>query len=97
MARPEIFIPEKESVKGRIPTFPASGEGIKVKNYKAKLDESQWETVEVRDTTKGKLKLSIHLMEGGYGIRRKNGQKTGSCNRRNIADNKIKYGLAMQT
>jgi len=63
MARPEIFIPEKESVKGRIPTFPASGEGIKVKNYKAKLDESQWETVEVRDTTKGKLKLSIHLME----------------------------------
>jgi len=39
MARPEIFIPEKESVKGRIPTFPASGEGIKVKNYKAKLDD----------------------------------------------------------
>jgi len=95
---PEIFIPEKESVKGRIPTLPRTlAKSIKVKNYKAKLDESQWETVEVRDTTKGKLKLSIHLMEGGYGIRRKNGQKTGSCNRRNIADNKIKYGLAMQT
>lgn len=93
---PEIFIPEKESVKGRIPTLPRTlAKSIKVKNYKAKLDESQWETVEVRDTTKGKLKLSIHLMEVWvWDKKEERARKRVLVISRNIADNKIKYGLS---
>jgi len=68
---------------------------VTVKAYKEKLDEKQWETIEVRDTTKGKLTLSIHVMQVCVWDKKEaHARKRVLVISRNTSDNEIKYGLA---
>lgn len=93
---PTIFIPEKKPGPGRTPTLPQTEmETITVKEYREKLDESRWKEIEVRDTVKGKLVLSVHIAEVWVW----DGQEQQARRRvlvisRNHRDNKIKYGLS---
>jgi len=93
---PEIFIPGKKPGKGRTPTTPRTlAMPVTVKAYKEKLDEKQWETIEVRDTTKGKLTLSIHVMQVCVWDKKEaHARKRVLVISRNTSDNEIKYGLS---
>jgi SRSO17 transposase len=59
---PVIHVPEKSPGRGRPPTRPKTdAQPITVKAYQALLGERDWQEVEVRDTTKGVLRLSMHV------------------------------------
>ncbi len=93
---PEIFIPERKPGPGRTPMLPRTeAETVTVKDYRTKLDETRWEKIEVRDTTKGKLKLSVHVSQVWVQDEKVDqaGKRTLAISR-NHADNKVKYGLS---
>ncbi len=93
---PTIFIPEKKPGPGRTPTRPRT-EAISttVKEYRAELDETQWTEIEVRDTVKGKLTLSVHISQVWvWDGKEKNARRRFLVISRNHKDNKIKYGLS---
>jgi len=93
---PNIFIPQKQPGKGRAPNLPKTQDiAVTVKSYKEKLDEAQWEIIEVRDTTKGKLTLSIHVVQVWvWDNKEKHARKRVLVISRNNADKNIKYGLS---
>ena len=93
---PKIFIPERKPGAGRTPTLPRTeAEAVTVRDYREKLCATQWENIEVRDTTKGKLKLSVHVSQVWVWDEKEDqaGKRTLIISR-NHADNKIKYGLS---
>jgi len=93
---PTIFIPEKKPGPGRTPTRLQTVETpITVKDYRAKLDETQWKEIEVRNTVKGKLKLSVHISEVWVwdGLE-EHARRRVLVISRNHTDNKIKFGLS---
>lgn len=92
----DIFVPKKKPGKGRAPKIPRTqARAVTVKSYKEKLDEDQWEIIEVRDTTKCRLTLSIHVMQVWvWDNKEKHARKRILVISRNNADNKIKYGLS---
>jgi len=93
---PAIWIPGKKPGPGRTPTRPRT-EAITttVKEYRAKLDETQWKEIEVRDTVKGRLKLSVHIsVVWVWDGKEKHARRRVLIISRNHMDNKIKYGLS---
>jgi len=93
---PFIFIPERKPGAGRTPTrYRTEASAITVKNYRKRLDESQWKEIEVRDTTKGKLKLSVHIAPVWiWDEKEANARKRVIVISQNHADNNIKYSLS---
>jgi len=60
LERPDIFVPERTSNKGRNPVrLKASTQLHKVINLDKGLDESSWKEYSIRNTTKGVLKAKI--------------------------------------
>lgn len=60
LERPDIFVPERTSTKGRNPVrFKASTQLHKVINLAKGSDESSWKELHIRNTTKGALKANI--------------------------------------
>lgn len=60
--KPELILPEKKSVRGRNPKrLIASLPGIKVNTYLSTLEASNWQTLDVRNTTKGVLRGEYHF------------------------------------
>lgn len=53
---PELIVPERKGNRGRKPTkFKATKEDICVSEYLKTLQKNDWQTLKVRNTTKGKL------------------------------------------
>lgn len=96
LQEPKIFLPKKKPGRGRMPTvLRALGETTIVDGYRKKLDEKQWEEVEVRETTKGTLKLFIHTAQVWvWDEKESHARKRVLVISRNDADNKIKYSLS---
>lgn len=62
--KPELFLPERKSTRGREPIrLKASAEGIKVGEYLKTLEASNWQTLKVRNTTKGVLTGQYHFVK----------------------------------
>ncbi len=93
---PTIRIPEKKPGPGRTPTrLQTESKPVTVKDYRAEPDETQWKEIEVRDTVKGKLKLSVHISEVWvWDGKEKKARRRVLVISRNHADNKIKYSLS---
>ncbi len=61
--RPELILPERKSNRGRIPTrLKATEENISVSEYLENLQHSDWQTLKVRNTSKGKLIGQYHFI-----------------------------------
>ena len=59
---PELAVPERKSAKGKEPTkLKATTESINVDKYVEALTNTDWQTLTVRNTTKGKLKGDYHF------------------------------------
>jgi SRSO17 transposase len=64
LERPDIFVPERTSVKGRTPVRrKASTQLYKVLNLAKSLEESSWKEYHIRNTTKGVLKANIWVQK----------------------------------
>ncbi len=93
---PSIFLPEKKPGPGREPTlYITEAETTKVRDCMSKLEDSDWHEVEVRDTVKGVLKLSMHIQQ----VWTWDGEEEQARLRtliisHNKAENKIKYSLS---
>ena len=62
LEKPELILPEKKSVRGRKPKrVRASIPGIKVNVYLTTLKTENWQTLNVRNTTKGVLRGKYHF------------------------------------
>ena len=62
MERPELVLPEKKGLKGPKPKrLRTSLPGIKVNAYQATLKNADWQTLNVRNTTKGVLRGDYHF------------------------------------
>ena len=62
LEKPELVLPEKKSSKGANPKrLKASISGIKVNAYQATLKSDDWQTLNVRNTTKGVLRGEYHF------------------------------------
>ena len=60
--KPEIYLPEKKSGKGRKPSrLKANKKTVRLDQYANNLQLKDWETIKIRKTTKGWLKLNIHI------------------------------------
>jgi SRSO17 transposase len=60
--RPELILPERKSNRGRRPTrLKATEEDISVSEYIKTLQNSDWQTLKVRNTAKGKLTGHYHF------------------------------------
>lgn len=60
--KPEIYLPEKESGKGRKPSrLKANKKALRLDQYANDLQLKDWETIKIRKTAKGWLKLNIHI------------------------------------
>ena len=93
---PQIFIPNKKPGPGRVPTLPRTeGKSILVRDYDKNLNENDWEEIEVRDTAKGKLKLSVHTAQVWvWDEKEGHARKRVLVISRNHAENKTKYSLS---
>jgi SRSO17 transposase len=64
LEKPELFIPDRESLRGPTPKrLKASKEAIKANIYLKTLKSSDWRSLIVRNTTKGKLIGNYHFVE----------------------------------
>ena len=96
LSKPQLTVPESTSKRGAKPTkLRADRDPIRVDLYALELTSSGWETVTVRDGTKGPLRLSIHTTR----VWLWDGESDAPTERvlvisRNEADNKIKYSLS---
>jgi SRSO17 transposase len=64
LERPDIFVPERTSIKGRTPVRrKASTQSYKVLNLAKSLEESSWKEYHIRNTTKGVLKANIWVQK----------------------------------
>lgn len=60
--RPELFLPERKSAKGPTPKrLKASTPDMSVSEYMENLQPRDWEKIQVRNTTKGKLTGEYHF------------------------------------
>ena len=60
--RPELKIPERKSLKGKEPkNIKATTPSISVNKYMQTLENKDWKTLSVRNTTKGVLKGEYHF------------------------------------
>ena len=60
LEEPEFFLPERKSNKGRKPTkMRTESQKFSTLQIQRKSQEDDWQTIEVRDTDKGKLRLDI--------------------------------------
>ncbi len=60
--KPDIYLPEKKSGKGRKPSrLKANKKAVRLDQYADSLQLRDWETIKIRKTTKGWLKLNIHI------------------------------------
>lgn len=61
--RPELFLPERKSTKGPAPKrLKASIPDMSVSGYMESLRPEDWEKIQVRNTTKGKLNGEYHFV-----------------------------------
>jgi SRSO17 transposase len=94
--KPQLGIPESTSKRGPKPTkLRADCDPIRVDLYAKQLPSYEWQTVTVRDGTKGPLVLSMHaarvwLWDGKSDVVTERVVVIS----RNQADNKIKYSLS---
>jgi len=59
--KPEFSIPQRKSNKGRKPTKARTKlKAIEVRKIKTELSEDQWQTINVRNTDRGELRLKVH-------------------------------------
>ena len=59
---PDIYLPEKKPGKGRKPSrLKANKKAVRLDQYADNLQLEDWETIKIRKTTKGWLKLNIHI------------------------------------
>jgi SRSO17 transposase len=64
LKRPKIFMPGKQKGRGRNPEkLKAEGVQLRIDKYTQGLQETDWEKVKVRKTTKGWLKLKVHVVQ----------------------------------
>jgi len=64
LERPEFVVPERKGTKGKFPTIPRPDkENFRVDAYCKGLKHDDWETIKVRNTTKGYLKASYHFAQ----------------------------------
>lgn len=62
LEKPDLFLPERKSPKGHTPKkLKASIDGISVSAYLKTLKSSDWQTLKVRNTTKGILIGEYHF------------------------------------
>lgn len=96
LEEPEISVPEKKPGRGRTPSIPRTeAQPTRVNAYQEGLSEADWQKVEVRDTTKGVLTLSMHVRQVWVW----DGQEPQARVRtlvisKNPAENKTKYSLS---
>jgi SRSO17 transposase len=61
--QPELFIPERKSTKGPAPKrLKATTRDMSVSDYMKSLQSADWEKIQVRNTTKGKLTGKYHFV-----------------------------------
>jgi SRSO17 transposase len=95
-SKPHLSIPESTSKHGAKPKkLRADCDPIRVDHYARQRESLQWQTVTVRDGTKGPLTLSLHVAR----VWLWDGKSDAVIERtlvisRNQADNKIKYSLS---
>jgi SRSO17 transposase len=64
LEKPELFLPERKSPRGREPKrLKASIDAINANEYLKALKSSDWQTLIVRNTTKGKLIGEYHFVD----------------------------------
>jgi len=64
LEKPELFLPERKSPKGREPKrLKASIDAINANEYLKTLKSCDWQTLTVRNTTKGKLIGDYHFAD----------------------------------
>lgn len=64
LEKPELFLPERKSPRGREPKrLKASIDAINANEYLKTLKSSDWQTLTVRNTTKGKLIGDYHFAD----------------------------------
>jgi SRSO17 transposase len=64
LEKPELFLPERESTRGRMPKrLKTSISSIKANEYLKTLKSTGWQTLTVRNTTKGKLIGDYHFAD----------------------------------
>ena len=62
LEKPELYLPERESPRGRAPKrLKSSMDAINANMYLKSLKNSDWQTLTVRNTTKGKLIADYHF------------------------------------
>ena len=94
--KPHLSVPESTSKRGAKPTkLRADSDPIRVDLYAQQLPSYKWQTVTVRDGTKGPLMLSMHAAR----VWLWDGKLNALTERvlvisRNQSDNKIKYSLS---
>ena len=93
---PAIYVPEKKPGRGRTPSLPRTdAQPISVKAYHAGLRETDWQEVDVRETTKGVLKLALHVKEVWvWDGNEHQARRWTLVISRNDAENKITYSLS---
>ena len=94
--KPHLSVPESTSKRGAKPTkLRADSDPIRADLYAQQLSSYEWQTVTVRDGTKGPLTLSMHATR----VWLWDGKSDALTERvlvisRNQSDNKIKYSLS---
>jgi SRSO17 transposase len=64
IGEPDLFLPERKSPKGRTPKrLKASIDSISVSGYLQTLQSADWQTLKVRNTTKGLLIGKYHIVK----------------------------------
>lgn len=64
LEKPELLLPEKKSTRGRNPKrLKSDRNGIKVNEYIKSLGADNWQTLKVRNTTKGVLTGKYHFVK----------------------------------
>lgn len=64
LERPEFIVPERKGTKGKFPTIARPDKkSFRVDEYYKGLKHNDWETIKVRNTTKGYLKASYHFAQ----------------------------------
>jgi hypothetical protein len=62
LEKPELYIPERKSNKGRTPKkLKARTASVNAEGYVKTLSSKDWEKLNIRDSTKGKLKGLFHF------------------------------------
>lgn len=96
LEEPAISVPEKPPGRGRPPTLPRTeAQSTRVDAYQEGLSEADWQQVEVRDTTKGVLTLSVHVRQVWVWDEQESQARMRTLViSKNSTENKTKYSLS---